>query len=1261
MRFSHLLGASALAGTLAMFSPAGAQVAPAGGSTQATGAPAPVDQTDVEEEGTSVLVTGSRIPRPEFEGNLPGVQVRGEQIDARGFTNILDALNDLPLVGPGASAFGTNGGQPASLGASFVDLLDLGTQRTLTLVNNRRFVSGNAGSLFVASNATGSQVNLNSLPTALVERIDTLTVGGAAVYGSDAIAGVVNVILKTDYNGVRVSGRTGINQRGDGASYQLSTTVGRDFAGGRGNISFSIEGVRDEALFGDSREGFRRNFIAPTSFRNGSVRNTSYVPAFGVATADGPFRPIGADGVPNNIARPGFSGGSILVSNPGSIFQANANIANFLPSGFQGMATTDPQSSTLSPQFRPQVLINQAGNTNLVPGTPIAAAQAGCNTATFACLFAPSALPTANAAFVNGVIARYAPTLAANTTASQAQRNALALQLLQANSQTPREYLARNPNTPLNAFIGSLIPNFLDVANPDAASAGVFGRTAVPLQFTANGQIRVVNTGTISDPALTPGTTGGAVTNDFFDTSRFNALRIQQQRLIGNLFAHFDLTPNVTIYTENLYSRSDNLVPRTLASSNAITGATAENAALVMNINNPFLDPTSRAALRTAGVTGPFVLSRSNQDIVGDNPARVLDDTYRSVVGVRGRFDAFGKRMNYDASFTYGRSELSGESLQIKDIEYALALNAVQTPNGIACAAQTTPGIVGTTPPGVVGQEIVRERGPDGTIVERTLRRTVTAEQVAACRPLNVFGYGQMSEEARQYVLARTGFRNLSQQYIGQAFLSGEVLDLPGGAVGVSLNGDYRRETMAYEADSLSATGATRTAALAATSGKVETVELGGELRVPIFGQDFTLPLLRNVEFSPAIRFSRQNGEAPPVRLLNGTTLANRAEGRWNSIYTLGGTWRPVRDILIRGNYTRSIRQPSIVELFLGGQPAFTTPVDPCAPANIGQGLRPDTRRANCERAVVSAGLATNQAEAASFLNAYVPSGAAITGNFSGTPGLRPERGKSWTVGAAFAPRFVPGLNISADYINVLVADQIVPTTIATALQVCYDSPSFPNTATEVGVDVCSFFNRIPSTAQERRFEVDNGFSSGFINLGGIKVEAVNMSLDYDMPLNEWIGDGWGKLNLYANAYHLIGYGTSPTGTFQDTQESAGSLTRPKWRLQGRARYEHGLGFIQWVWNWQNRTALFNGGAIVPGTDDSNEQQDYIRFASYGTHNLTMGFDINEKRNFRIQLNVNNVFDKQYIGTQAQAYGFATTTTVDNFGRRFLLTATAQY
>lgn len=1237
-----------------------------------------LDPTAGEDE--SIVVTGSRIPRPQFEGTIPGAQVTSEQIEARSFTNTLDVLNDIPLVGPGASPFGTNGGQPASLGAAFVDLLDLGTNRTLTLVNGRRYVSGNAATLFVAGNVTGSQVDLNTIPTALLSRLDVLTVGGAVAYGSDAVAGVVNAILRDDYEGIQVTGLSGISTRGDAGVWRVTAVAGMNFGGDRGNVAVSIEANHDDALTGDRRRGFALNLVAPTSFRNGAVRNPNFTPSLTVSAAagTGAFLPAASDLVPNNIAGAGFPGGTILYSEPGAIFAINGNVTNFFPgvaTGAQGIATTDPQAGeALAPSFRPLVLISSAGNVNLVPGTPIAPALAGCSVTNLTnfCNFAPNALPAGTAAqqatFANAVVARFAPALA--TQGTQAQRNTLAVQLLAANTQTPREYLVNNPGTDINAFIGSMVTNssgtttFLRVPNTDPATRTLLPFVARPLQFDAAGNVVQVVPAVISDPTTTPSTTGGAVGGAGFNPARFTNLRVRQDRYIANLIAHFDVNDWLTVYTENQYARVENVSPVNFASRNSMDVTSAENATLVMNINNPFLDAADRAALSSAGVTGPFILSRTNQDIVGDNPAQVNSDTFRTVLGIKGDFGLFGRNMTFDTSFNYGRSEATGTSFQIKDIEYALAIDAVATPGGgVACRASTNPSAyVGRTPPGVAGTELVRTMGSDGIIVESIIRRTATAEQVAACQPLNVFGYNQMSDAARDYVLARTGFTNLSEQYFGQASLSGSLFDLPGGPLGVAVVGEFRRESLDYVPDELSKTGRTRTAALASTSGFIETWELGAEARIPIFGEDFNIPLFRNLDVTPGVRFVKQSGDAPDVRLLNGTTITQESAGDWNTIWSIAGSWRPISDITFRGNITRSIRQPSIVELFLGGQPAFTGVTDPCSTANISLGTRPATRRANCEAAVIAAGLATNQAGAAAFLNTYVPSGANITGTFAGSPDLAPERGRSWTVGGVLTPRFWPGrLQLSADYIDVELRNQIIPTTIVTALQVCYDSPDFPDTTPEVGVNTCGFFQRIAAGA-DRQFEVNNGFNSGFINLGALRVKAINITGIWDLPIDDWFGSRAGNFQIYGNAYHLVSYLNSSSGNFDDggTTDSAGVFSRPEWEVQLRGRYENSGFFAQWTWNWQPDTRIFT--VPVAGTNEQNETQDLLFMDAFSLHDAAIGYSFGEDRRFGIQLTVRNIFDTQIAAPFAPSYAHTTTVgRVDDIGRRIFVQANLRF
>ncbi len=1247
---------------------------------QQASAPKPVDQQknnaaeDRVDSDAEIIVTGTRIPAPQYEGIIPGAQVTSKSIEERGFTSVLEALNDVPLVGPGASPIGNAGGQPASLGAAFVDLLDLGTARTLTLVNGRRFVSGNAGSLFVASNASGSQVDLNSIPTEMIARTDVLTVGGAVAYGADAIAGVVNVILRDNLTGGTAYARGGVTGRGDAFNYQIGGTYGVNFASDRGNIAASFQYNHDDGLQGDSRSDIGPNYIAPTFYGNGARRNTSFSAAIPIDVSganNGAFLRAADDGVPGTRVFPALTGGSILVNESGRIFQ-------YLPTTQPGGVAAGSFSALIA-GTQAGATINISGATQIVPGTGISGvtaaglsgnAPAVGNASTLPAgtftRFAPTSLPTGVTA--TQVITALAPTFVVPAGTTAAQLTTLAVNLLQANRPTVREYFAANPNTPINALLGSFVPGFLDIANTDAASAAFLPRTAVPLQFDAAG-----NVGTYTPAAFgptTPATLGGAPGGDFYNPQRYTVVRTQQNRYIGNIIGHYDLTNNIRFFTENQFARVENFAIRNAATANSIAGTATETAGLVINLNNPYLTAANRSALIAAGVptTGAtanlFVLSRVNQDVLGDNSASVSSTTFRSVNGFKGDFGLFGRDFKFDTAFTYGQAKATIINRSLRDIEYALAIDAVQDGQGnTVCRVSTLPaGTNVAVPLGVINSQLRRIPDANGVLVEQIVQRTVTQQMIQNCKPLNPFGYNQMSQASKDYVTFVGVARNKSEQLAAQATLAtSSLIDLPGGGLGFAANGEWRRDTLDYRPSEDQQLGVSRTAALAATRGVVTSIEASVEARIPIFGEDFTIPLMRSLIFTPGIRYVKQDGDAPDVRRLSGALDLNQAKGKWESLYSLAGTWKPIEDIQFRGNYTRSIRQPSVVELFLGNQPAFNTPVDPCSNANIGGGNVPTTRRANCAQEVVRLGIAPDQTSALAFLNSYVPQGVSLQGGFSGSPTLKPEKGTGLTYGAVVQPRFAKNLTFSADYIDVKVRNQIIPTGLGAAAQFCYDSPTYNDTSAQLGVNTCSFFSREPTAASTtQQFNIQNGFASGFINLGALRVQAINMSLDYDLELASIFGGGdKGKLRFKTNAYHLMHYITSGAGDFSDNQESAGSYAQPKWKTQFTTRYEKGGFYISWTWNWFNKTRTYSG---TLGAFNTIEQLDVLELPAASLHDMTVGADITS--NFRLQLNVRNVFDKQYAGQ----YGFANASStifgqgqVDQLGRRFQITARAKF
>lgn len=271
MKMRDLLSATALAGVLVSL--------PAVASAQTTPAPTPTPTataTDKEEPET-VTVTGSRIGRAALDSPAPITSVTADNLFDRGQINVGDALNDLPQLRSTFSQANSTRFIGTS-GLSILDLRGLGTARTLVLVNGRRHVTSVPGTY---------QVDTNTIPPELLERVDVVTGGNSAVYGSDAIAGVVNFVLKKNFDGLRISGQGGVSQYGDRGSYFGAITYGRNFAEGRGNIAVSGEYSRLNPLYFTDRPDQTGAFDGRSQFN--LAENTAGEPAAGNGIADNQF------------------------------------------------------------------------------------------------------------------------------------------------------------------------------------------------------------------------------------------------------------------------------------------------------------------------------------------------------------------------------------------------------------------------------------------------------------------------------------------------------------------------------------------------------------------------------------------------------------------------------------------------------------------------------------------------------------------------------------------------------------------------------------------------------------------------------------------------------------------------------------------------------------------------------------------------------------------------------------------------------------
>ena len=192
-----------------------------------------------EPNGELIVVTGSRIARRDLETAAPVAVVNSEEFELSGSVNVESVINTLPQVVPGTTSFSNNPGD----GTATLNLRGLGATRTLVLVNGRRWMFYN----------TDQVVDLNTIPQFLLESVDVVTGGASAVYGSDAIAGVVNFRLK-DVQGVEVGGQYSLTERGDGARYEVHGAIGSEFADGRGSATVYAEYYKRDSIFQGDRD-----------------------------------------------------------------------------------------------------------------------------------------------------------------------------------------------------------------------------------------------------------------------------------------------------------------------------------------------------------------------------------------------------------------------------------------------------------------------------------------------------------------------------------------------------------------------------------------------------------------------------------------------------------------------------------------------------------------------------------------------------------------------------------------------------------------------------------------------------------------------------------------------------------------------------------------------------------------------------------------------------------------------------------------------
>jgi outer membrane receptor protein involved in Fe transport len=292
----------------------------------------------------TVVVTGTRIPRPEFDLPSPTMTVGSEQIEHSGTVDLGDYLKRIPALVGSLGNFQTNGyGTPASNdgsslgGLNLLDLRNLGYVRTLVLIDGHRTVGESTGS---------SAVDINSIPLTLIDRVEVATGGASAIYGADGVSGVVNFILKHNLEGIHTRVQAGTSEDGGGSSFLTAISVGHNFDGDKGNVTATFEGTYQDHLFFTQRRFTRvggiQFFVTNPANPDGS---NPALPA-NIPTADAQFEFSAPTGAINsditNSFDPNFLGN-------GQPYILGTDIGNASRIGSSGM----PYANDLQGDFQP--------------------------------------------------------------------------------------------------------------------------------------------------------------------------------------------------------------------------------------------------------------------------------------------------------------------------------------------------------------------------------------------------------------------------------------------------------------------------------------------------------------------------------------------------------------------------------------------------------------------------------------------------------------------------------------------------------------------------------------------------------------------------------------------------------------------------------------------------------------------------------------------------------------------------------------------
>ncbi|MEW5686989.1 MAG: TonB-dependent receptor [Pseudomonadota bacterium] len=701
--------------------------------------------------------------------------------------------------------------------------------------------------------------------------------------------------------------------------------------------------------------------------------------------------------------------------------------------------------------------------------------------------------------------------------------------------------------------------------------------TTTPLQFNSAGTALVpYDIGALLNPTVPPFTSGG----DGNPYQELAALFSGVERWTGTVLGHYDITDRIKLSGEVMYARVETRDPYGNQASNTVLNNAASGAgAISVARNNPYLSPAVTAILGPAGA--PLTLSKWWSDLLPTREQTYQTDTFRALVSLDGDFDVGERNFYWSVSFSHAEADGKSRGYGVYTQRFNNAVNAV--------------------------------RNSAGAIVCGINADASTANDDPACAPLNPFGVGNVTQEARLYTTTQIGQDYLNTQDDFLATFGGDLFALPAGTVKFSAAYEHREEKAKFVPLTSMQRGLVgNQSPTLASGGAYNTEELSGEILVPVLGGDFSLPFARAVELTGAYRF-----------------VDNSIAGK-EDVWSVGGRWEVVEGFTVRASRSRNFRAPNLDQLFAPQRTALSnTGNDPCDADRIAGGPNPAIRLANC-RALFAANpgygpLATFQNQSENFSRANVTSG--------GNPDLRNEISKTWSYGFVFQPTFIPGLSIVADRVEVDLKDGLSQFTPASFMATCYDSPT-PDP------DICATFTRDAQgntlTARQTTF-----------NAGRITFRGEVYNINYSFPIGRYFDDReLGELELNVEATRIEKYEVSVTGVdilrIDNTSSTTDYGPSPDLSVKFDARYRLGPVRLTYTMNFLSSVKqVANANIENTPTPDIKEN---IR------HNVAASYDF---KNYTFRAGVTNLTDEEP--------SYPTRTYGDILGRRYFVGVKARF